>query len=72
MSYAEAPGLVDSICAAIPEAGTPPRIERIAPDEWVLWQLLDSAYPTGGFAHSGGLEAAWQHGEVGTRQALAV
>ncbi len=35
------------------------------PDEdWLLWQLADSAFPTGGFAHSVGLEAAWQHGEV--------
>lgn len=33
-------------------------------NDWLLWQLADSAFPTGGFAHSGGLEAAWQHGEV--------
>ena len=33
-------------------------------NHWLLWQLADSAFPTGGFAHSGGLEAAWQHGEV--------
>jgi urease accessory protein len=32
--------------------------------EWLLWQLADSAFPTGGFAHSGGIEAAWQHGEL--------
>lgn len=31
---------------------------------WLFWQLLDSAFPTGGFAHSGGLEAAWQHGMI--------
>jgi len=35
-----------------------------------LWQLADSAFPTGGFAHSSGLEAAWQHGEVCNRGEL--
>src|SRR4029434_10204435 len=39
-------------------------------DTWLLWQLADSAFPTGGFAHSGGLEAAWQHGEVRNRGEL--
>lgn len=32
--------------------------------DWLVWQLADSAFPTGGFAHSLGLEAAWQHGFV--------
>jgi urease accessory protein len=32
--------------------------------DWLLWQLADSAFPSGGFAHSGGLEAARQTGEV--------
>ncbi len=31
---------------------------------------MDSAFPTGGFAHSAGLEAAWQHGEVRGRTEL--
>ncbi len=31
---------------------------------------MDSAFPTGGFAHSLGLEAAWQHGEVRNRTEL--
>ena len=33
--------------------------------DWVTWQIVDSAFPTGAFAHSYGLEAAWQHGEIG-------
>ena len=31
---------------------------------WVMMQLSDSAFPTGGFAHSGGFEAAFQLGEI--------
>ena len=31
---------------------------------WLEWQLADSAFPAGGFAHSSGLESAWQQGEV--------
>jgi urease accessory protein len=33
--------------------------------DWLIWQLADSAFPSGGFAHSAGLEAAWQQGEIG-------
>ncbi|CAI5725096.1 unnamed protein product [Peronospora effusa] len=32
--------------------------------DWALWQMVDSLYPTGGFAHSLGLEAAMQEGLV--------
>lgn len=36
----------------------------------LTWQLVDSAFPSGGFAHSWGLEAAYQAGEVTTDDAL--
>ncbi|KAG3115013.1 hypothetical protein PI124_g744 [Phytophthora idaei] len=32
--------------------------------DWAVWQMVDSLYPTGGFAHSLGLEAATQEGLV--------
>lgn len=38
--------------------------------EWLTWQLADSAFPTGLFAHSWGLESACQHGEVNTADDL--
>ncbi|MBI3870297.1 MAG: urease accessory protein UreF [Verrucomicrobia bacterium] len=38
--------------------------------DWLVWQLADSAFPSGGFAHSGGLEAAWQLGEISERSEL--
>jgi urease accessory protein len=38
--------------------------------DWLTWQILDSAFPTGVFAHSWGLESAWQHGEVDGPAAL--
>jgi urease accessory protein len=39
-------------------------------NDFLVWQVMESAFPTGGFAHSAGLEAAWQHGEVRGRQEL--
>jgi len=38
--------------------------------DWLTWQVFDSAFPTGAFAHSWGLEAAWQQGEVNDLDAL--
>jgi urease accessory protein len=40
-------------------------------NRWLLLQLADSAFPVGGFAHSAGLEAAVQLGEVGPGPSLA-
>ena len=38
---------------------------RIRPSmNFLVWQLIDSGFPSGGFAHSGGLEASVQHGHV--------
>ena len=38
--------------------------------DWLAWQVVDSAFPTGLFAHSWGLEAMWQHGEIDNVDAL--
>ncbi len=32
--------------------------------EYIFWQLADTSFPTGGFAHSSGLESGWRHGLV--------
>jgi urease accessory protein len=36
-----------------------------------IWQLLDSSFPTGSYAHSYGLEAAFQNGDVTDELTLA-
>jgi urease accessory protein len=40
-------------------------------DAWTHLQLADSALPTGGFSHSGGLEAAMQLGQITGPEGLA-
>jgi len=56
------PGREVTSSAALP----PLLIPVTAPVPWLILQLADSAFPTGGFAHSGGLEAAVAAGEVTT------
>jgi urease accessory protein len=50
------PGLIGPF-VPLPEARTSNSCDQI------VWQLIDSAFPTGAFAHSGGLEAA-RHGKL--------
>ena len=40
--------------------------------DWLVWQLIDSAFPAGSFAHSSGLEAAWQSDRVESEEDLLV
>lgn len=41
-----------------------------AMSDWLTWQVVDSAFPTGMFAHSFGLESTWQQGEIENADAL--
>jgi urease accessory protein len=38
--------------------------------DWLIWQLVDYAFPSGSFTHSAGLEAAWQQGMVRDSESL--
>ena len=54
-----------------PVAGPIPTSHLPLPtSDFLIWQLADSSFPTGGFMHSAGLEAARQHGEVRNRAQL--
>lgn len=64
------PGTVMPVVQGASQETEASQVQAGAPTEWIVWQLVDSAFPTGGFAHSAGLEAAWQHGEVRNRTAL--
>src|SRR3954471_17932815 len=37
---------------------------------FLIWQLVDSGFPAGGFAHSGGLETSVRHGHVRDTESL--
>ena len=43
---------------------TKPAAVSSPPEELLAWQIVDTAFPIGGFAHSGGLESARHAGEV--------
>jgi urease accessory protein len=38
--------------------------------DWVVWQLIDSAFPSGGFVHSGGVEATSHLGFINGKSAF--
>jgi len=66
---AAAPGPLEPAPFARGEGGVKTGIDGAR--DWLLWQLADSSFPSGGFAHSAGLEAAWHLGEVRSVDELA-
>ncbi len=51
----------------MPTKNTMPDLDQT----WLLLQLTDSSFPAGAFAHSSGLEAAWQLGDIPGPRELA-
>ena len=43
---------------------------KLTMSDWLAWQVVDSTFPVGVFAHSWGLESAWQSGHVPDSRAL--
>jgi urease accessory protein len=71
LSVSDSTDTLVSLRVGQPELGASLELEPSSPTrDWLLWQLADSAFPTGGFAHSSGLEAAYQQGEVRGRDEL--
>ena len=65
------PAAVGAVNSAGEPASPPEQAQAQHTDHrWALMQLTDASLPTGGFAHSAGLEAAWQQGRVRDTQQL--
>ena len=55
------------MCSLLPNVTSS---SELTMSDWLAWQVVDSAFPIGVFAHSWGVEAAWQSGHVPDSEAL--